>query len=908
MPKAPPTKYLLIRTLRTSELGWFAAVRRQGREKGKQRGINFNTEIMTTLFPSGLRNQDEIEVVTRRISDKKSTKRSLRRQQKNWRLVGDQVDGHGLERVDAGDFFWALATPTGTHELLLEWDVILKKASSAEHRKITQLTSSALGSGMAIWPTSDPVASQIQKTLSFSPEDTALSRPSSPDPREAPAISQQKKHTAHFKPRARLLQLLGDELIRHHRLALFELVKNAYDADSPSARITFHDIEDPKEARIDIHDEGEGMDFATISQVWLEPGSQHRAEQRAQGIRTQRFHRLPVGEKGIGRFAAHKLGNRIRLVTRRIDHPEIVVEIDWEDLSKNKYLEDATVTITERPPVDFINKSGTHISISQLRQAWRRGDARRLSRAVSAMASPFETKDSFKPSIVFSPDPGWLQGLSSAEDLNKLAMFSMDFELTDEGFSYAYTFTPLPGLKADHPEFIKPRQSKKAPTTDFEFFSLMAKPAHQATRTRQTRPHPPLLKALGIGRIKGRIIAFDRERDIISSYISDQSGLESYLNEQGGIRVYRDGLRVYDYGEPGNDWLGLDVRRVQIPTMRVSNNIIIGEIHLRLNESTQLLEKTNREGFVENAAFEELQYATLCAVSAFEEQRAVDKSTIRKAMELDKDYQDDRLSDGPLVAMHRLKQRALREGVYEKIGKDIEQVERVYKETHETLLSAVGAGLGLSMIFHELERGVRNLYKALDEPTDLNRVRTMALHLVEMLDGTANLVRATDNESILASKLIAQTQFVIAGRLKYHNIKLTNAFQHGAEDFKIKGSRRMLIASITNLLDNSIYWLKIRHPSAQAGERNIWIGPSFDLDDGPAIIIADNGKGFTVPPEEAVQPFRTSKTDGMGLGLYFVNLTMKAHEGRLAFPKNADAGVPQTLDGASVAMVFKGVK
>ena len=134
-----------------------------------------------------------------------------------------------------------------------------------------------------------------------------------------------------FRPRARLLQLLGDELIGSSRLAVFELVKNAYDADAETVRIVLENI-DSSEASIVVEDDGEGMTLDTIRNIWLVPGHDHRARQRAEMRRTRRG-RLPLGEKGLGRFAAHKLGNRIEVVTRADEQPECVVSIDWNVLN-----------------------------------------------------------------------------------------------------------------------------------------------------------------------------------------------------------------------------------------------------------------------------------------------------------------------------------------------------------------------------------------------------------------------------------------------------------------------------------------------------------------------------------------------------------------------------------------------
>ena len=95
------------------------------------------------------------------------------------------------------------------------------------------------------------------------------------------------------------------------------------------------------------------------------------------------------------------------------------------------------------------------------------------------------------------------------------------------------------------------------------------------------------------------------------------------------MRVYRDGIRVYNYGEPGDDWLGLDLRRVNSPTRRVSRNIILGAVHLSLEHATGLVEKTNREGFVENDALVRLHDVVIGALSVLESERHVDKERIR---------------------------------------------------------------------------------------------------------------------------------------------------------------------------------------------------------------------------------------------------------------------------------------
>ena len=183
-----------------------------------------------------------------------------------------------------------------------------------------------------------------------------------------------------FRPRARILQLLGDELIGSPRIAVFELVKNAYDADAGTVTVTLKNIESPK-ASIVVEDDGDGMTLETIRDVWLVPGHDHRTRQRKARERT-RLGRLPLGEKGLGRFAVHKLGDRIEVVTRAANAKECIVSIDWTELLGRTDLSDAKVRAETRDPEVFREDlTGTRITISCLREKnWTRGEVRRLQR------------------------------------------------------------------------------------------------------------------------------------------------------------------------------------------------------------------------------------------------------------------------------------------------------------------------------------------------------------------------------------------------------------------------------------------------------------------------------------------------------------------------------------------------
>ena len=119
----------------------------------------------------------------------------------------------------------------------------------------------------------------------------------------------------------------------------------------------------------------------------------------------------------------------------------------------------------------------------------------------------------------------------------------------------------------------------------------------------------------------------------------------------------------------------------------------------------------------------------------------------------------------------------------------------------------------------------------------------------------------------------------------------------------------LVLAALNNLVDNSLHWLRVKWPDVptEGGlpNRKLYVGVSRDLAPGPAIVVADNGPGFQDRPEIMVRPFFTRKPEGMGLGLYYASLAMELNGGQLVFPQPGEVEVPDDLNGAVAALVFK---
>lgn len=713
-----------------------------------------------------------------------------------------------------------------------------------------------------------------------------------------------------FKPKARIMELLGEQLIRSHVLALFELVKNSYDADAKEVQVRMLDVNNAANGLIEIEDDGSGMSFETVTTIWMEPGNGHKGDKRKELIKVDRSERgrLPIGEKGVGRFAVHRLGKDITVVTRAANQLEVVIEIDWEAFLTNDFLEDATIKIIEREPKVFCNDTtGTRITIGNLKHKWTRGEVRKLYKQVIGMTTASVTEQAiadFKVYFDVDPNAKWLEDLIDPNDIKAHSLFRFDFTLDNDGLVYDYHFTPFPAMQADYGELL-PDRTITSQRSYSEFFSLQPPTAENSWAKRIKRPTKPKLSGddgLNIGKITGTILGFDLDSSIKKRYLQDEAGgITEFMKEQGGIRVYRDGLRVYDYGEPGNDWLGLDHRRIQRPTAKLSNQIILGEIHLDLSESTGLSEKTSREGFIENEAYNEFKYAVLCALTDFEAERNKDKKKLRAVLEIKPENKHNGLPKRQSLEslLDDLKTLVVEKKLGDDVGSIVKKVGSSYKEAREALLSSSGAGLGLVTVFHELERGVRSLHHLIDLDCDHKTLKAQSNELVSMFQGVMYLVNKKSMEKMSASSLVNLAISTQKLRFKRHSVKFLNGFENLKEqDFEIKGLRRMLIASLVNMIDNAIYWT-----DQLDTESVLWIGPSHDLE-APAIIIADNGPGFMDKPDEVIEPFFSRKSEGMGIGLYYSDWVMRSHHGRLAFPEKHAVEIPEVLDGAILALVF----
>ena len=691
----------------------------------------------------------------------------------------------------------------------------------------------------------------------------------------------------------RVIAHLGEDLIKNESIALLELVKNSYDAYASVCKVDFH-YRGNQLLRITISDDGVGMDKETIEKVWLTIGTDNKKKQLELG----EGERLPLGEKGIGRLGVHKLGRVIQMQTKANGHPLVEVSIDWRQLDYSKTIDDFKAVVEESPSLfdDTDFQHGTKITITDLKGTWDRRKIRQVYRDLTSLNSPFGSKnDSFRVEITTNTNV--FEGLPSADDILQVAMYHVSCTIEgNEITDFNYEFRPWSQLDRI--------QGRKVNTLDDGDRQLLHRVEYVDERGKnKTRTEAFSIGDYKIGPIRLEMAIFEKDASVFSMMNMERTAINSYLKENSSVRVYRDDVRVYNYGEKDNDWLSLDYRRILRAGGNIGNSLILGAVSLDRRNSTDLKEKTNREGFIENDAYYAFVDAVAYAIDISTRYRNYDKDRLISVYKEDKRVIEPVVSE--LETAMRLVERYIEDyHNREELMNCLVRVNHQYQEVRDVLLRSANAGLNLGVVVHEIDKQVSAL-QGFAERGMLDDVQKIADRLEKTIGGyTVLLSNSTIREtsvSQIVSTVLETNQF----RFQDHQIKVYS--NRKKVDYTAYLSKAEAIAALTNLIDNSIYWVS----KSRTEGRIIYIYITDQVPDYITVAVCDNGSGFKIPPEMAIQPFVTGKPlgTGMGLGLHITHEVMTAMKGQLViFGKNEfdlpDKAKDLGADWAIVALCF----
>jgi nitrogen-specific signal transduction histidine kinase len=416
----------------------------------------------------------------------------------------------------------------------------------------------------------------------------------------------------------------------------------------------------------------------------------------------------------------------------------------------------------------------------------------------------------------------------------------------------------------------------------------------------------PSLENIGKITIKGYIFDFDPDTLELSD-IEDIAGFKEYTKANGGVRVYRDNMRIYDYGEDGNDWLKMDAKRINQPTVKIANRNIISAVFLDGFTSRGLIEKTNREGFIENDDYEYFKGVVSSVINRVNKLRVIDKEALKRTYF---EEQDSTINANVLIekTKNKISKYITDTKNKEEVLGLIERVEENYNSVKDIVLKSSGAGLAYSLVMHEIEKMISSLEQSVKDK-DYEELFEISKALSSAIDNITSLLSNDKVKLISVFDILNKAFYFFKRRFKKHEIEIIKNFEN--KEYVINCLNSLSVNAIMNIMDNSIYWLGYWQKDMKShGKIYVDILEKEDFID---VIIADNGKGFYISEDIAKLPFKTTKDEnlGKGLGLYFVNEIMKQNDGYFKIITNKsfkkeELKIPdEFLNGATIILQFR---
>jgi signal transduction histidine kinase len=652
-----------------------------------------------------------------------------------------------------------------------------------------------------------------------------------------------------------VLRLLGEELNPNPDQGILELVKNAYDADAPCCQVFLEEAHLPG-GTIRVIDDGDGMLPEQIRDGWLVVGeSEKSTTKRSPGGR------LLVGSKGLGRLGAIRLGRRATLITRPKSQPnlEYRLKIDWEKFDRAQLVEEIVLDVTEsKRPRD--TQKGSEILIEDVTFAWRPEDVRRLARAMLLLADPFGEPIGFKPSLETKEFAEVVQragkGYFSDCDYHLRASVdasghgSAEVVTASDEVMFRVTHRGL-GDSKEHPPY-------RTPPLSFELWEFTLDGKRFSTRN------------VGITELK------------------------KWLGEFGGVHVYHRGIRAVPYGDSGNDWLDMNLRRVRSPEVRPSTNNSIGRVSLE-DPKALFQQKTDRQGFVDNDAFREMWRFASDVLEWMADQRLKHRDQRKRAERVETDKKKTE-------AERKLQQEL--EKLPDPLRKPIEKAVAAQKAAHEAevawlvderqLYHTLGTvGTTAAAFAHQSNQPLSIILRAastldylLGDPKKpsfpemsseaVAQVRSSANALLAFGEITLKLLqhekRRRGKQSL--HDLIREVVDLLQPYLVLRNVSVD--YDVTGEAAVVWGSRAAYEAIFTNLINNSL--------RAFARQRSTESDRSKSKDTPRRILfrtrragarlfltVEDNGPGIVgISVEDIWLPGKTTTEEGTGLGLTIV--------------------------------------
>lgn len=760
-----------------------------------------------------------------------------------------------------------------------------------------------------------------------------------------------------FKISARTVLELGSELISSDIIAFYELIKNGFDAQTQSGvDITFdvvlrrnaymalrRRISDRKEdlaalktavhqainvgadaerrrlflSRIDasrdyerllrsldsaqaelnsitVADTGTGMSLKDLSRTFLVIGTASRKKEVDAALRAGSTSVPYLGEKGIGRLSAMRLGNRLRVETARKSDTKInLLEVDWNRFSDlDAMLDDIAVAPTVGDAKPSAGWSGTRIIVSDLAEDWTQTRLRDMAEYDFArLTDPFvDQKERPRIGLIWNGERIAIPWMNRRLLESAHASLSGEYRIVDGKPELSVN------LVANDLGFPHPVERRNTVLRQDDLESVVI-------GTSQSIDDAALVS---VGPFSFEAHWYNRRRLSGVDGLGEKAVVKELQEKWSGILLFRDRFRVFPYGDDEDDWLGLDRKALRRSGYVLNKTQFVGRVSITRTGNPNLVDQTNREGLRETPeqtvllevmrdVIRELFWHFLRDVEVQYKQQVIDLSDAKD--------QVDKLENRAKAALKRLQRMAPKEA-----QESVSELEQTFLEFSEfaerartriaqveqesrQMVEMAGVGLMVEVVAHELARASENALAALEAlrgkalPPEISaQMRTLQAEMksiskrVRILD-PLSIAGRQRRESFDLNGLVRE--ILEAHTAQFERQGITLEARYSSRPLPVKAVKGMIVQILENLISNSIYWLEMRSERERSFRPKISISVESSP---PTVVYEDNGRG--IAPENRENVFKAffslkEKSKRRGLGLFIAREAAQYHGGSL---------------------------
>ena len=700
------------------------------------------------------------------------------------------------------------------------------------------------------------------------------------------------KQNLKFRFSGKMARLLGRESVSSDVAALFELVKNAYDADATKVSVRFENVRSKTvtERIITVEDNGHGMTTDDIKDRWMVIGTDDKERNEI----TKKGRRM-TGNKGVGRFSTEKLAHKVTLVSRPKDLQEqSTLTVNWDSYEGTDITFDDVENTLETVKTESNSEDhGIKLILAELRTEWTEEKIARLQKEISSLVLP-------KIIQKMRGDPFNVE--IQANEFGDFARTQIDSMLFDAA-PYKVVATIMDGNTECTPRIYK--EGKVVKQDSIEMSGAQLADGEEWT---------------SFGRCRVTLYFYPETNKYESwdkryKSILNVHKISSLIKDFNGVKIYRDSFWVRPYGESGNDWLDLEAERVQ-SFLRIGNSRLIGFVEITKDGNAGIIDTTTRERLDENIYFrsmktfvkqivDELYYYRNNEFKQMREERK--KLEHKNIIENEVNHLKIILEKHPIPTLTK---KEIWESVseirrtFKNFEKDaseeykmLEEAERAYRNLASLGISTASASHEVLNLINEFEEIPDSIQNLMDENTwndsrienDLDYARTFVELLKHYTWFTRTFVRniAEDMQGTRSDEIEVKN---VLERMKETFTKIFS------DDYDIECkieppslfihmNKADFMSIIINLLTNSLSAVAENNDS-----KNKKIKITFYRDAQNLVIqFSDNGKGINDGDKtEIFNLFFTRKPKGTGLGLAIVKEIVNLYDGTICLHTSSE--------------------